>query len=744
MRFAWCRWLLLLAAFFAVACSEKNGPAMTGGSGSGGTAGGSGATGGGGGGDGGGGSGGGAGGFDCADLEGGVPAAFGLEERPANATCLAPPRPSTGAPVKLQPAFPGLRFEQPLGLVQPPDDDDRWYVVEKTGRVMTFRIGDTEAAVALDLTDVVDAGPKEAGLLGFALHPRFPTDPRAFAYYITSEGGFRAVLASFRSTNGRTFAAETAVELFSIDRDDEIHHGGQLQFGSDGYLYIALGDGGSGGNARDLDTLLGKVLRLDVDAGAPYGIPADNPYADGGGRGEIWASGFRNPWRFSFDRDTGELWLGDVGKSDREEINRVVRGLDYGWDNLEGTFCRKEPCDPAGTAPVLEYGRDDGRSVTGGYVYRGEAIPALQGAYLYGDFVSGRIWGLFPEETAPRLLMETGISPAAFGEGANGELYVVDLMGGTIQALVADGDPTDGFPRRLSETGCMDPANPLLPGPALVPYDVNAALWSDGSQKERWLAIPDGQQITVLEDGDWDFPNGTVLVKTFRIDCKPVETRLFVRHDDGGWAGYSYEWNEEGTDATLLATGKTVTLPNGQQWGYPSRGECMQCHTAAAGRALGPETAQLNREIRWPDGSRANIVDTLNHVGMLAGVDGEAMHLPALPNPFGDAPLADRARSYLHANCASCHRPEGVGQGILDLRYGAEDTALCEEEPQEGDLGIPGALLLTPGDPSHSLVSLRMGMQGKGRMPPLGTALIDEPGLQLIDDWIRSIATCDE
>lgn len=736
------RGLLLLLALAACACSD-DGPVATGG----GPAGGGGTLPGGSGGNGPGGTGGGAGGqAECGDdLEGGVPAPFGLDARPANTTCVAPPRPSTGAPVKLVPAFGGMKFDQPLGLVQAPGNDRRWYVVEKGGRILTFEEGDRAPSVALDLDDKVFAEPDEAGLLGLVFHPDFPADPRAFVYYLTEEGGFRAVLASFQVGNGgRTFDPGSEVELLSLDREDDFHNGGQLAFGPDGYLYLSLGDGGDGGNARDLTLLFGKVLRLDV-SDTPYAIPADNPYASGGGRPEIWASGFRNPWRFSFDRDTGDLWLGDVGKSEREEVDRVLPGLDYGWDRIEGTLCFKGPCDEPGAPPVLEYDHGVGKCITGGFVYRGDAIPALQGTYLYADYIAGSIWGLFPEETEPRVLMETSINPASFAESTHGELYVVDPAGGTVYALVADGNPADGFPRRLSETGCMDPADPKRPGPALIPYAVNAALWSDGADKERWFAIPDGEHITLLDDGDWDLPIGTVIVKTFRLACRPVETRLFVRHDDGGWAGYSYEWNEDGTDAVLLATGKTVQRHGGGgTWTFPSRGDCMSCHTAAAGRTLGPETAQLNREIRWPTGRRANIVDTLAHVDLFANPpETDALHLPALPDPYGDAPLADRARSYLHANCAACHRPGGSGQGDLDMRYDAEHMEVCGAEPLEGDLGVAGALLVAPGDPSHSLVSVRMHALGRGRMPPIGTAVIDEAGGALVDDWIRSLDSCE-
>lgn len=755
MRARWVGWWLLVPfLLLASTCTDaprelrpSHRPAGDGGSGgrSAGGAGGDGAAGGSGGTQQPGGTGGGFdGGADCFGFEGGVPAAFGLDERPFNTTCLAPPRPSTGAPVRLVRVFREHRFTQPLGLVQAPHQPARWYVVEKRGTIQRFDANGGDAEEVLDLRDQVEDRPDEAGLLGLAFHPRFPADDRAFVYY-TARGsrGLRFVLSSFRSSDGGlTLDPGSERVLLELDNDDDAHCGGQLAFGPDGMLYVAVGDGSSGKRSRRLDTLFGKLLRLDV-SGADYAIPAGNPFGeDGDERGEIWAYGFRNPWRFSFDAHTGDLWLADVGKADREEVDLVVPGGDYGWDAWEGTLCHD--CRVDGTiAPVVEYSHAEGRAIVGGHVYRGTAIPALQGAFVFGDFISGRIWGLFPDEASPRLLAETGINPASFGQGADGEIYVVDHAGGGVWQIVPDGDPEDGFPRRLSETGCMDPADPKRPGPALIPYDVNVPLWSDGSAKARWFAIPDGATITIDENGDWHFPIGSVLVKTFLVECRPVETRLFVLHDDGGWAGYAYEWNEEGTDAFLLATGKVRAVEPGKGWTYPSRAHCMQCHTAAAGRTLGPETAQLNREIRWPDGRRANIVDTLAHVGMFANPPGPAANLPALPDPFGDAPLADRARSYLHANCASCHRPDGSGQGDADFRWDAEEMEVCGAEPDEGDLGVAGALLLAPGQPERSLVALRMRSLGAGRMPPVGSAVVDEPGVELIEAWIRGHPPCD-
>jgi len=235
-----------------------------------------------------------------------------------------------------------------------------------------------------------------------------------------------------------------------VDQPFLNHNGGQIAFGPDGLLYVGLGDGGSGGDplghAQDTSTLLGSILRIDVDRGTPYAVPPDNPFAAGGGRPEIFAWGLRNPWRWSFDRETGELWCGDVGQNRWEEVDRIRRGGNYGWNVREGAHCfASAECDSAGLIePVAEYSHDEGCSITGGYVYRGATLPQISGAYVYGDFCSGRIWGLFSAgggALAPRLLAESGLQISSFAEDHDGELYVVDYGGG-IHRLASAPEPS--------------------------------------------------------------------------------------------------------------------------------------------------------------------------------------------------------------------------------------------------------------------------------------------------------------
>jgi len=280
----------------------------------------------------------------------------------------------------------------------------------------------------------------------------------------------------------------------------------------------------------------------------------------------------------------------------------------------------------------------------------------------------------------------------------------------------------------------------------LIPYAPNAPFWSDGAAKERWLALPNGTTIAVNSGRDFDFPNGSVLVKNFRLSNLLVETRLFMKHPDGGWAGYSYRWNTSQTQATLVQGGTTAVWGS-QTWIYPSETQCLQCHTSAAGFSLGLEIPQLNGLFTYPQTNRtANQITTLNSIGTLSPPQATAPSLlPAFPDPHGAAgTLAERARAYLHTNCAQCHRPNG-GTGVnLDLRYSTllSATASCNVAPSRGNLGIANALIIAPGSADTSVLLARMNRRSAEQMPPIGSNLVDAQGVQLIRDWINGLAGC--
>jgi glucose/arabinose dehydrogenase len=379
----------------------------------------------------------------------------------ALAPALAVAQEATPAPTPFDPATFAIGFEtvaegfdRPVHVADPGDGSGRLFVVEQEGRIRIVRDGETEPEPFLDIVDRVESGGNEQGLLGIAFHPNFAENGLFFVGY-TARGGDGAgnnTVARFRVADDPNRAdRESGAILLSVPDPFRNHNGGLVAFGPDGYLYVGFGDGGASGdpeeNAEDPSALLGKILRIDVDrpdAGQPYGIPADNPFADGvDGAPEVWAYGLRNPWRFSFDRETGDLWIADVGQNAREEVNvqsaESAGGENYGWDLMEGTACFEDAaCEATAedlglVLPVAEYGRDLGISVTGGYVYRGEAVPELRGVYLFADFGTGLLWGLGRDAAGEWVTsepVETGINPSSFGEDAAGELYVTDLNGG--------------------------------------------------------------------------------------------------------------------------------------------------------------------------------------------------------------------------------------------------------------------------------------------------------------------------
>jgi glucose/arabinose dehydrogenase len=360
-----------------------------------------------------------------------LPAATAAPTEPAAAPQSALPG------ITLEPVASGM--DDPLYLTNAGDGSGRLFVVEKRGRIVIVRDGQVIDPAFLDITDRVGSSANEQGLLSVAFHPRFGENGQLFVNYTDNEGD--TVVSRFSASGDSADPASEAV-LLTIDQPYANHNGGLVMFGPDGYLYIGMGDGGSSGdpqgNGQNNQALLGKLLRIDVDGEQPYGIPEDNP----GGElaPEVWALGLRNPWRFSFDRATGDLYIADVGQNEVEEVNFTPAGtpggVNYGWNVLEGTRCyRGNQCDPAAfTGPVNEYTRDLGQSVTGGFVYRGEAFPDLQGVYIFADFASGRIWGLRQEngEWQRSEMLDTDKNIASFGEDEAGELYLVSIYEGAV------------------------------------------------------------------------------------------------------------------------------------------------------------------------------------------------------------------------------------------------------------------------------------------------------------------------
>jgi uncharacterized repeat protein (TIGR03806 family) len=708
-----------------------------------------------------------------------APPSSGLDARPSNTSCLAPSRTTNPFTLGTERVFPNLReFDNPLAMLQAPNDSSRWFVIEKVGLVRTFANdpGVSTRQMFLNIGGPVYSSCDDCGLLGMAFHPDFPATPRVYLSF-TSNAGFTTRISEFRTPDGGlSLDPNSERQIITVDQTQLGHYGGHIAFGPDGFLYIGIGDGGGindvhgvTGNGQNLTTLLGKVLRIDIDRGGggdgDYEIPDGNPFkggnrrcGEGGTNGEgencpeIYAWGFRHPSRWSFDRQTGDLWVGDQGQSTFEEVDRVALGGNYGWRCFEGTLSTALACGNQTTLrpPIAQYGRGDGDSITGGYVYRGAAISALAGRYVFGDFGSGRVWHI-ANDTAPTLnvsaaaSLNTPFNISAFGQGNDGELYIVSYGDGQLHRIT--GSTVGGSPvaTELSATGCVG-ADASQPSSGLIPYQPSAPFWADGAAGQQWIGLPNGQNISVNANDDWSFPNGTVLRKDFRLGSRLVETQLLMRHPDGVWAGYSYEWNAAQTDATLVVGGKQVTVA-GQPWIFPSQGQCLACHTPVAGDSLGLETKQLAFNITYPQtGRNAHQLVTLNAINTLSPPIANPTEVVPYPNPYGRlGTLAERARAYLHTNCSQCHRPGVLTSSNMDLRYSTAlaQTNACDVGPTSGDLGINDARIIAVGSASRSVLLARMNRRDVDQMPPAGlSARVDQNGVELVRDWINSLSSC--
>lgn len=654
---------------------------------------------------------------------GALPPPWGLDARPVSTTCSgrAKAAPSTIALERVSPVV----FDRPVAVAQ---QGGRLYVVQQGeaggagARVRLMTPGASAAPTVIDLSSRVVAGG-EAGLLGLAFHPRFTQNHLAYLYYTAPHPQdpppagvvFQSVVARYESHDGGlTLDPATEKRILVVDQPFSNHNGGTVAFGNDGFLYVGLGDGGSGGdpmnNAQDKDALLGKMLRLDVDTGDPYAIPPTNPFAGGGGAPEVYALGLRNPYRFSFDAPTGELWVGDVGQSAREEIDKVVLGGNYGWNIREGKACFKPAtgCPTAGLIdPVVDHPRSEAAAITGGVVYRGTRVPALSGTYVYGDSSRGTLFAFPANDPAPvPTRLDEGLPtthPVGFALDATGEVVFADY-GGAIWRIVASPAAPEA-PAKLSETGCVDRSDATRPASGLFPYDVNVPQWADGASAERWLSVPAEAKLLTKPDGRLELPPGSVAMRLVRAEGRALETQLLLRRAGGEWSAVTYVWSADGKDATLATGATTVATPSGRAHRIVDRAACLACHSPNAGVTLGLEAAQLDRSFAYPD-RPGNPLLTLEHVGMLSAAvhPGSYEALPALDGY--DSPER-RSRAYLHGNCAFCHQP----------------AELATASPRCASL-------------------TRMRATDASRMPPFASAVPHEAAIIALEEWARGVGGC--
>jgi uncharacterized repeat protein (TIGR03806 family) len=546
------------------------------------------------------------------------------------------------------------------------------------------------------------------------------------------------------------------------------------------------------------------VLRLDVDcrggnishpiprqplngSTGHYYIPNDNPFVgqtnnfngESNALEEFFCLGLRSPHRMTYDPPTGRIFIGDVGESAREEVDIIEpgeKGLNFQWPYCEGNLGQmKFPCIGISRGPVLDYPHSDGRAIIGGYVYRGKKFARdLGGKYIFGDNVYHIVWAM-DETTTPvtkniLCVMPKGDGPnsgsdytglSSFGLDATGEIYFCQMssLGGHIFTLARGGPPPPShpMPKLLSQTGVFADLKNMTPQDFLIPYNVNSPLWSDGAVKLRWMALPENTHIHFARTGEWQFPDGTVFVKTFQLHVddmdtnvlRRLETRLLVRDTNGYVYGGSYRWRPDYSDADLVDAGtnedvtiKTATGTRVQHWFYPGRQDCLTCHTPTSGGVLGVKTRQLNGNFTYPNGITDNQIHEWNHLGLFDTVLNER-DIPHLERIVAvtdqSAPLEVRVRSYFDANCAQCHRPGGA-EAFFDARF---DTPLAKQGiingPVADPLGIAGAKIVVPGDVGKSILLQRISMVGPMQMPPLARNLNDTNAIQAITQWVDSL-----
>jgi glucose/arabinose dehydrogenase/mono/diheme cytochrome c family protein len=692
----------------------------------------------------------------------------------------------------------GRTFIEPVALATPPDGSKRLFIVEQIGRIYAITNLQQQAPVPNTFLDIRSRIllSNERGLLGLAFHPNYSQNGYFYVFYVAAGSG-NDRLSRFQVSASDPNVADPNSEVILIDQPDDYdnHNAGDLHFGTDGYLYVSLGDeggaGDSGNNSQRIDKdFFSGILRIDVDkrpgnlapnphpaSSANYSVPADNPFVGATSfngipladpskvRTEFWAVGLRNPWRFSFDSLNGALWCGDVGQGLYEEVDVITKGGNYGWNYREGLHPFGNTQPPAGFQgidPVYEYPHANGNlCIIGGVVYRGSRISQLYGAYIFADYAGGSIWALRLDSQgkAATELLTSNVGTSAFGfDPSNGDLLICNVNDGWIRRLVYSATSTGTpLPPTLAETGAFSDLANLTPNAGIVPYDINLPFWSDGASKTRWFSIPDTSGTFAYKPTDtWTTPVGAVWIKHFDMQTvqgdpsstRRLETRFIVRNSNGIY-GVTYRWTdqtsavlvpEEGMDEALTIRDAGGIIRT-QIWHYPARSECLVCHNATAGWVLGMNSPQLNRNHAYGSPTD-NQITALQRAGYLSNTPDPISSIIALAKPDdASATLEFRLRSYLAANCSQCHRPGGMGQGYFDTRIATPtDQANLINGPLVDTLGDPANRTLVLNSPEHSVILRRMSLRGATQMPPLASNISDQAGVDLVRSFIGSQA----
>ncbi|MEO2019458.1 MAG: PQQ-dependent sugar dehydrogenase [Fuerstiella sp.] len=703
-----------------------------------------------------------------------APPGVGIDQRVPWTSSQIKGSPEPPLPYVTEPVFPALKFNQCLDITMAPGSD-RLFVVEQSGKIVSFANNSNVTQTDL-VVDIVEELPDAKQVYALTLHPDFQNNGYCYICYVKKpnlDDGTH--VARFQMTDTDPPQIDVASETTLVTWLSGGHNGCCLKFGPDGFLYISTGDGGPANppdihrTGQDIGDLLSSILRIDVDnhdGEKNYRIPADNPFVDtDGARGEIWAYGLRNPWRMSFDRKTGDLWVGDVGWELWEMLYRIERGGNYGWAVMEGR-ASTHPEWARGPTPVLppiiDHAHSESSSITEGATYYGARLKALYGTHIYSDYDTGKFWGFRYEDgkvVDHRELADTTHRVVGFGELHNGELLLLDHTDGTIHRLAPN--PRVGesstFPRRLSESGLFSSMTELTPAAGVIAYSINAEPWADHAVAERFVAVPNELSIKAA-DTAWTFPENTVLVKTLSLDMQQgnptsrrrIETQI-LHYDGVELMPYTYQWNDEQSDAILVdASGAERTFEiqdsaafhgvRTQTWRFAGRAECQRCHNRWSGPALAFNTAQLDRVHNYGE-TTASQLDTFAHIQLIEKpVDTEEK--PKLADPYNSSiALDDRARAYLHTNCAHCHRLHAGGAVLSHMHFdlALDKTNMVNARPTQGTFGIHAAQVIAPGDPFRSVLLYRMAKLGSGRMPRVGSAEVDRAGVQLLYSWLQQL-----
>lgn len=728
----------------------------------------------------------------------------------------------------VEPAFPNLQFNDPL-VIKPHPRQNRLFVASRGGLIEHFEYNQNMNTKQT----FIDLRPETAviwdgGFLGLAFHPEFglagsPNRNYFYVYYSAKgpngeEGPFSCNSTCFSCENNANFFGaymrlsrytvndgtltvnkNSEVQLFNVRAFNGTHRGGGLNFGKDGFLYLALGDQARRTTAQDIvNNFEGGVIRIDVDkkggsishpprrkmgvhagesdefTGNEYYIPNDNPWVINNNSRfeEYYQNGHRNPHRMTMDRETGEFWIGEIGAGSKEEITILKKGHNGGWPVYEGnnfrtfTACNSDEL-PLGVGtynpPVVDFLRSETNAIIGGYVYRGAKFPSLYGKYLCGGYSKNNLFVIDKNNSGNyNYEIFANFSPGrliTWGEGPDAELFLGRQANNTtLYQLKATGSNPPA-PRLLSQTGAFSDLSNLTPTAGLIPYELIEPFWSDGADKDRWIAIPNNgthnsaaEQIQFSENGNWTFPKGTVMIKHFELGGQRLETRFEVKGENDTYYYLTYKWNAAGTDAELLTTGldEQITV-NGQTqtYHYPSPSECLTCHQSAAGSVLGLRTRYINKAITYPNsGQTTNQLVALSRIGAInQNITNAATnnYITVAAHDDLSKSVELRARSYLDVNCAGCHQPGTGNRAIFDARI---TTPLNQQNYIDGDvisnLGLNNPKLIVEGEVNRSMVHFRMNSLTTGvSMPPIAKNKIDNEGVQVIADWINSLGNTD-